>query len=121
MIVDKSQYEAFSQRVTLIQEPPCTRKTHVGAIILNLLLKIRQNSNKPILMLCYKNQAVYEFIDICSQTCQFVMGELYRLGHSSKNNKDDRFKLNINDYKRDYDKRQELRFAAHAVNHYKKM
>ena len=108
MIVDESQYEAikhsFSHRVTLIQGPPCTGKTHVGAIILNLLLKNRQNSNKPILMLCFKNQALYEFIDMCSQNCKFVMGELYRLGHSSKNNKVDRFKLNINDDKRVNDK-----------------
>jgi superfamily I DNA and/or RNA helicase len=44
------------------------------------------------------------------------MGELYRLGHSSKNNKVVRLKLNINDDKRVNDKRQELRFAAHAVN-----
>ena len=63
-ILDKSQLEAIqlslNNEIALIQGPPGTGKTYVGGILTSILL---QNISSPILIVCYTNHALDQFIE----------------------------------------------------------
>ena len=62
-ILDKSQFLAIKHcirnKVAIIQGPPGTGKTYVGALVTKILLK---NTDKPILIVCYTNHALDQFL-----------------------------------------------------------
>lgn len=61
-----SQYAAFilaiNKKLCLIQGPPGTGKTYVGLRIVETLLH-NQISEKPILVVCYTNHALDQFLE----------------------------------------------------------
>ena len=63
-ILDDSQLEAIklslNNEIALIQGPPGTGKTYVGGILTSILL---QNISSPILIVCYTNHALDQFIE----------------------------------------------------------
>ena len=63
--VDESQQEAINQGLTkklvVIQGPPRTGKTFTGLLIVKTLLQI--NSAGPILIICYTNRALDQFLE----------------------------------------------------------
>ncbi|KAM4688986.1 NFX1-type zinc finger-containing protein 1-like [Discoglossus pictus] len=67
--LDGSQFEAFQMSLTselsLIQGPPGTGKTYVGLKIVQALLnntKVWKEGNSPILVVCYTNHALDQFL-----------------------------------------------------------
>ena len=83
-LFDKSQLEAIdsaeSRDVTIIQGPPGTGKTHVGVEICKRYL----GSSKRILMLCYTNHALDQFLLRVSQKEGVDKSKLARLGAQVK-------------------------------------
>ncbi|XP_063233035.1 NFX1-type zinc finger-containing protein 1-like [Bacillus rossius redtenbacheri] len=85
--LDDSQYVAFKSALTkefvVIQGPPGTGKTYIGLKITEVLLKnspIWNASNKPILVVCYTNHALDQFLEgILKYTSEIV-----RAGGQSK-------------------------------------
>ena len=63
-ILDDSQLNAIklslNNEIALIQGPPGTGKTYVGGILTSILL---QNISSPILIVCYTNHALDQFIE----------------------------------------------------------
>ena len=62
--LDESQFNAIkvclNNEIGIIQGPPGTGKTHVGAILTHILL---QNIKSPILIVCFTNHALDQFIE----------------------------------------------------------
>ena len=58
---------ALSQEISVIQGPPGTGKTYIGLKIVEALLQNRslwdQRSNSPILVVCYTNHALDQFLE----------------------------------------------------------
>ena len=72
--LDQSQLNAiklvFQNEIALIQGPPGTGKTYMAEILTSLLL---QNINSPILVVCYTNHALDQFIErIMKYTDQII-------------------------------------------------
>ena len=66
--LDPSQLSAFraalTQEVSVIQGPPGTGKTYIGLKIVEALMANREKLNNfPILVLCYTNHALDQFLD----------------------------------------------------------
>ncbi|XP_022647651.1 NFX1-type zinc finger-containing protein 1-like isoform X2 [Varroa destructor] len=65
-ILDESQYDAvqsaFLRELCLIQGPPGTGKTYVGLLIVKMML-LNDVTNKPILVVCYTNHALDQFLE----------------------------------------------------------
>ena len=63
----KALKKALSQEISIIQGPPGTGKTYIGLKIVQALLINRSvwdpNSNSPILVVCYTNHALDQFLD----------------------------------------------------------
>lgn len=87
--LDKSQYLAFKAALTnelaVIQGPPGTGKTYIGLKIMETLLKNKivwnQPQEVPILVVCYTNHALDQFLEgILKCTTNVV-----RIGGQSKN------------------------------------
>ena len=96
MKLDESQYKAIklalTQKITLIQGPPGTGKTFIGVKIVKMLLN---NSNLwgwnnsqhvPILMICYTNHALDQFLEYCMNDCNLYEGVVRIGGRSQSKN-----------------------------------
>ncbi|KAL1453729.1 hypothetical protein WDU94_010045 [Cyamophila willieti] len=84
LVLNPIQLEAYrsalSKELAIIQGPPGTGKTHVGLQIVKSLLN--QSPVGPILVVCYTNHALDQFL-------QGVLGftqNVLRLGYSKRNN-----------------------------------
>ncbi|KAK6982965.1 NFX1-type zinc finger-containing protein 1 [Biomphalaria glabrata] len=65
---------ALTHEMTIIQGPPGTGKTYIGLIIMNILLennvtKDSPESNGPILVVCYTNHALDQFLEGILEFC----------------------------------------------------
>lgn len=99
--VDESQLRAIqtalSKRIAIIQGPPGTGKTYIGLKVVQVLL---QNShvlntavtdeNSPILVVCYTNHALDQFLE---GLCKFVRMGMVRVGGRSKSKRLEQFLL----------------------------
>ena len=88
--LDESQYSALQTAVTrefvTIQGPPGTGKTFVGLKIIQLLLANRRHWDadaSPILVVCFTNHALDQFLEGIIETCGLAAGELVRVGSRS--------------------------------------
>lgn len=106
--LNKSQFlavqMALSKEFVIIQGPPGTGKTYIGKKIVKALLHNKDiwspstAENKPLLVVCYTNHALDQFLE---GICQFYKGDILRLG--SRSSSDEMKRHNINT------KRQEIR------------
>ena len=73
---------ALTSELCLIQGPPGTGKTYIGLKIVNVLLKNFHNLKlkEPILIVCYTNHALDQFLEGISQFTE----QLVRVGGRSK-------------------------------------
>ena len=100
--LDSSQKEALElclkNEIALIQGPPGTGKTYVGGILTNILL---QNVSSPILVVCYTNHALDQFIEhIMAYTNRIV-----RIGGRCSNENVKQFVIrNLREYKKNFNK-----------------
>ncbi|RNA29469.1 NFX1-type zinc finger-containing 1, partial [Brachionus plicatilis] len=94
MRLDKSQYEAvklaLTNKLALIQGPPGTGKTFLGVKLVKFLLDNKHSwwnrpneRHKPILMICYTNHALDQFLEYCIDECKLTSG-VVRVGGRSK-------------------------------------
>ena len=88
--LDESQYSALQTAMTkefvTIQGPPGTGKTFVGLKIVQLLLENRRHwdaDSSPILVVCFTNHALDQFLEGIMETCELSPGELVRVGGRS--------------------------------------
>ena len=97
--LDVSQYVALQSALTrefsIVQGPPGTGKTFLGLKVMKVLLhnrqmwaapevggdEIRRNHVSPILLVCYTNHALDQFLE---GVLQFFQGDLVRVGSRSK-------------------------------------
>lgn len=90
MKLDDSQYKAvqlaLSSRLALIQGPPGTGKTFIGVKIMELLMNNKSlwwnrpgQPKRPILMICYTNHALDQFLEYCINECHLSSG-IVRVG-----------------------------------------
>jgi len=90
-ILDESQLEAFKygirNKVAIIQGPPGTGKTFVGALITKLIL---MNTINPILIVCYTNHALDQFLKHISKYEEKIV----RIGGRCKDEDLQKFTLN---------------------------
>ncbi len=102
--LDSSQQKAINftlnNRITLIQGPPGTGKTYVGGNITNILLK---KVKSPILVVCYTNHALDQFIEHIMEYNKNIV----RIGGRCKNEKIKQFMI------------KNLRQHYHKPNHEK--
>jgi hypothetical protein len=83
-----------------VSRPPGTGKTFIGVKLVQLLMHNRQTwwkragetTHRPILMICYTNHALDQFLESCVNTCKLDSG-VVRVGSRSKNEKLDEFLL----------------------------
>ncbi|XP_077298367.1 NFX1-type zinc finger-containing protein 1-like [Arctopsyche grandis] len=91
--LDEYQYAAYkmalSREFVTIQGPPGTGKTYIGLKIVNTLLKNVSVSDKPLLVLCFTNHALDQFLSGILPTTKNIV----RIGGQSKN---DEFAKNYN-------------------------
>ena len=85
--LDDSQYSALQTAMTkefvTIQGPPGTGKTFIGLKIVQLLLENRHHwdaDESPILVVCYTNHALDQFLEGIIDMCNLSYGELVRVG-----------------------------------------
>jgi len=99
--LDDSQFKALktalTRRVAIIQGPPGTGKTYIGLKIVQTLLdnrnrwnRIDPEENSPILVVCYTNHALDQFLE---GMCQFIRRGIVRVGGRSKSKKMEEFLL----------------------------
>ncbi len=90
MKLDESQYKAvqlaLTRKLALIQGPPGTGKTFIGVKIMELLLHNKElwwnrpgQPKRPILMICYTNHALDQFLNYCIDECHLNSG-IIRVG-----------------------------------------
>ncbi|CAF0839837.1 unnamed protein product [Brachionus calyciflorus] len=95
MGLDESQYEAIKlaleNKLTLIQGPPGTGKTYIGVKLVELLVHNKNlwwqkpgDRRRPILMVCYTNHALDQFLEYCVNVCKLDKG-VVRVGSRCKN------------------------------------
>jgi hypothetical protein len=53
----------FKNRLTLIRGPPGTGKTFIGTYATRLLVKKLEGTNRPIVVICYTNHALDQFLE----------------------------------------------------------
>jgi len=93
--LDDSQYSALQTAMTkefvTIQGPPGTGKTFIGLKIVQLLLENCHHWNvdqSPILIVCFTNHALDQFLEGIVDLCDLLPGQLVRVGgRSSSENK----------------------------------
>jgi hypothetical protein len=99
--VDDSQYEAIKAALTkelvIIQGPPGTGKTYVGLRIVQILLRNRiiwntRSSHSPILVVCYTNHALDQFLEGMVPFCKIING-IVRIGGRCQSDILDRYTL----------------------------
>ncbi|CAF0742317.1 unnamed protein product [Brachionus calyciflorus] len=94
MKLSPAQYDAvklaLNNKLTLIQGPPGTGKTFVGVKIVKLLLhnknlwwNLEDDRCRPILMVCYTNHALDQFLEYCIDECDLTEG-VVRVGGRSR-------------------------------------
>ena len=95
MNLDESQYKAIklalTQKITLIQGPPGTGKTFIGVKIVKMLLNnrnlwcwnLKNGQHVPILMICYTNHALDQFLEYCMKECN-LNERVVRIGGRSQ-------------------------------------
>lgn len=88
--LDDSQYSALQTAMTkefvTIQGPPGTGKTFIGLKIVQLLLENSRHWNadqSPILVVCFTNHALDQFLEGIMSICGLTAGELVRVGGRS--------------------------------------
>ena len=97
MKLDDSQYSAIKlaleNKLALIQGPPGTGKTFIGVKIVELLIHNKHlwwnkpnDQHRPILMICYTNHALDQFLEYCIDECGLNMG-IVRVGGRCKSTK----------------------------------
>jgi len=97
MMLDKSQYNAvqlaLTSKLTLIQGPPGTGKTFIGVKIMEMLMHNKNlwwnrpgQPKRPILMICYTNHALDQFLNYCIDECHLDSG-IIRVGGRSTSEK----------------------------------
>lgn len=95
MGLDESQYEAvklaLESKLALIQGPPGTGKTYIGVKLVELLVHNKNlwwqrpgDRKRPILMVCYTNHALDQFLEYCVNVCKLDQG-VVRVGSRCKN------------------------------------
>ena len=84
--VNESQLRALKLALTsnfcLIQGPPGTGKTYVGLKIVKCLLQNNVSGKRPILVVCYTNHALDQFLE---GICKFQDGGIVRIGGGCEN------------------------------------
>ncbi|XP_061486653.1 NFX1-type zinc finger-containing protein 1 isoform X2 [Rhineura floridana] len=93
--LDESQLQAlqlaFTKELAIIQGPPGTGKTYVGLKIVEALLSNKSVRGKsPILIVCYTNHALDQFLE---GICMFQKEEIVRVGGRSNSETLKRFTL----------------------------
>ncbi|CAF4356443.1 unnamed protein product [Rotaria sp. Silwood2] len=88
--LDESQYKALqlamTKSVALIQGPPGCGKTYLGVRLAELFYHNRQRitgCERPILMICYTNHALDQFLSSIIQKLSLQPGEIVRVGGRS--------------------------------------
>jgi len=92
--LEESQYEAvklaLKNKLAIIQGPPGTGKTYIGVKLVQLLIHNHNlwyhkpnESKKPILMICYTNHALDQFLENCVEKCKLTSG-VVRVGGRCK-------------------------------------
>jgi hypothetical protein len=88
--LDDSQYEAYryalTNKIAILQGPPGTGKTYIGCLITRILLS---NINTPILVVCYTNHALDQFLKHISKFEQNII----RIGARCKDEELEKFML----------------------------
>ncbi|CAL1528885.1 unnamed protein product [Lymnaea stagnalis] len=88
--LDTSQFVALQSALTkefsIIQGPPGTGKTFIGLMVMKALLHnkklwVGNDESKPILLVCYTNHALDQFLE---EILSFFQGNLVRVGSRSK-------------------------------------
>ncbi len=114
--LDITQKEALelclNNKIALIQGPPGTGKTYIGGIFTNILL---QNINSPILVVCYTNHALDQFIEhIMNYTKKIV-----RIGGKCSNDKVKEFSIRkLRPYKRNMNIINQINELCDILNNY---
>jgi hypothetical protein len=92
--LDESQYAALHTAITkefvTIQGPPGTGKTFIGLKIVQLLLENKQywfGGSSPILIVCFTNHALDQFLEGIFDLCHLTPGQLVRVGGRSSSEK----------------------------------
>ena len=122
--LDQSQLDAIkmalTQKVSVIQGPPGTGKTYIGIKIVQALLRNRSiwdsARNSPILVVCYTNHALDQFLE---EIINLKMFSVIRIGSRCQNEKVARFgikkieirrsKIPRNVYRETWDKKDNVR------------
>ncbi|RUS87439.1 hypothetical protein EGW08_004814, partial [Elysia chlorotica] len=96
-ILNESQMEAMKLALTkemaIIQGPPGTGKTYVGLKIMNILfnqMRKMKNKQSPILVVCYTNHALDQFLEGMLQFCR---SGIVRVGGRSSSEALEKFNL----------------------------
>ena len=96
----KGIHMALTQEIAVIQGPPGTGKTHIGLKIVEALLNNsrihnRRGSRAPILVMCYTNHALDQFLEgiLKSPVYKNVAPKLIRVGGRSKSEELAKFNL----------------------------
>lgn len=80
-ILETNQLEALknmlTKEISLIQGPPGTGKTYVGSHAVKILLQNKQYYTGPILVVCYTNHALDQFLENFIEDCK--PGDLIRV------------------------------------------
>lgn len=92
--LDDSQMEAYKLALTrefaVIQGPPGTGKTFIGVKIASTLLKNLSLEGTPMLIICYTNHALDQFLEGILK----ITNNIVRLGSQSKNKTLEQYTLN---------------------------
>ncbi|XP_038210049.1 NFX1-type zinc finger-containing protein 1-like [Zerene cesonia] len=125
MCLNESQYEAFKLALThefaVIQGPPGTGKTYLGVKVAESLLKLKRTENNCfLLIICYTNHALDQFLDAILRITPSVVriGGQSRMESMKKLNLNERRKLapkskELNLY---YDKKRILKSSVSKLN-----
>ena len=102
MKLDDSQYKAIrsalTDKICIIQGPPGTGKTFISIKIVKLLLNnshLWASTNErrvPILMVCFTNHALDQFLEACVEKCKLSTG-VVRIGSRCENKNLEKFLL----------------------------
>ncbi|XP_022837763.1 NFX1-type zinc finger-containing protein 1-like [Spodoptera litura] len=92
--LNKSQYEAYylalTQEFAVIQGPPGTGKTFIAIKVAKTLLNnVQSNGQCLMLIICYTNHALDQFLEAISQVTRSIV----RIGGQSRNKALDQFNL----------------------------
>ncbi|CAL1546453.1 unnamed protein product [Lymnaea stagnalis] len=97
--LDTSQFVALQSALTeefsIIQGPPGTGKTFIGLMLMKALLHnkklwVGNDESKPILLVCYTNHALDQFLE---GILSFFKGQLVRVGSRSKSERLEEYNL----------------------------